>query len=395
MQPESISDTVSVYGRVRNNPDMETPKGKKGVDEVLEQLFSYGTVTLDRVAFQKALDEIGAQESAGADFSLQVLADHFERGVQLLADNQLTPALPEEAFKVVRQQVASTAAGRLESPSYLAGQALKIALFPKGDPATREMTPKSVSALSLDDVAEYYRKVFRPDLTTIIVMGKVAPEKAKAVIEKYFGLWKATRPAPETFLPPVPANKPSASDVPDLSRIQARVTLAQTLGLTRSDPDYYALELGNHVLGGAFYATRLYRDLREEAGLVYYVTSAFDLGVTRSLYAVTFGCDPNNVEKARGIVAHDLAQMQTTPVSPDELQRAKALLLREIPLSQSSVDEIARKFIYLSTHFLPLDEPILAARRYVALSAEQVRAAYAKWLRPGGLVRVIEGPPLK
>jgi zinc protease len=395
VQPESISDTVSVYGHVRNNADMETPEGKKGVDQVLEQLFPYGTTTLDRVAFQKALDEIGAHESAGADFSLQVLADHFEKGVHLLADNELDPALPEEAFKVVRQQVAATAAGRLESPDYLAGQALKTALFPKGDPATRETMPATVSALSLHDVKEYYHRVYRPDLTTIVVMGKVTPEKAKAVIEKYFVSWKATGPAPETFLPPVPANKPSASDVPDLSRVQAKVTLAQTLGLTRSNPDYYALELGNHVLGGAFYATRLYRDLREETGLVYTVESTFDVGVTRSLYGVIFGCDPGNTAKARAIVARDLRQMQTTPVAPEELERAKALLLREIPLSQSSVDQIARKFIYLSTHFLPLDEPLLAARRYVALTAEQVRAAYATWLRPGDLVQVIEGPPLK
>ena len=395
VQPESVSDTVSVYGRVRSNSDMEAPEGKKGVDEVLEQLFSYGTATLDRVAFQKALDEIGAQESAGADFSLRVLADHFERGVQLLADNQLNPRLPEGAFKIVRQQVAATAAGRLESPDYLTKKALAEALFPKGDPSLREATPESVSSLSLDDVREYYRKVFRPDVTTIVVMGKVTPDTAAAVVEKYFGSWKATGPAPETFLPPVPPNRPSAADVPDKSRVQAEVTLAQTLGLTRSNPDYYALELGNHVLGGAFYATRLFRDLREEAGLVYTVESSFDVGVKRSIYRVDYGCDPLNAAKARTIVVRDLKQMQTSPVAPVELDRAKALLLREIPLSQSSVDGIAEKLIYLSTHLLPLDEPILAAHRYVALSAEAVRAAYAKWLRPDDLVQVIEGPPPK
>ena len=266
VQPEAVSDTVSVFGYVRNNADMETPKGKKGVDQVLDQLFSHGTATLDRVAFQKAIDDIGAQESPGSDFSLQVLADHFEEGVKLLADNQLDPALPEEAFKIVRQQVAATAAGLLESPDYLAKRALKAALFPESDPTLRETTPAEVSALSLIDVKDYYRKVFRPDLTTIVVMGKVTPEAAKTVVEKHFGSWNATGPAPETFLPPVPPNKPSALSVPDQSRIQAKVTLAQTLGLTRSNPDYYALELGNHVLGGAFYATRLYRDLREETG---------------------------------------------------------------------------------------------------------------------------------
>jgi len=395
VQPEEVSDTVSVYGRVRNSPDMETPEGKKGVDRVLDQLFSYGTTTLDRKEFRKALDEIGAQGSAGSDFDLAVLADKFERGVQLLADNELNPALPEEAFRTVRQQVAGTVAGELESPDFLTRRALRTALFPKGDPALREATPAGVEALSLSDVSDYYRKVFRPDLTTIVVMGKVTPEEARAVIEKYFGSWKAEGPAPETFLPTVPPNKPSASQVPNLSRIQAKVILAQTLGLTRSNPDYYALELGNHVLGGAFYATRLYRDLREETGLVYYVTSAFEVGVTRSLYAVTFGCDPGNAEKARAIVAHDLGQMQTTPVAPLELQRAKALVLREIPLSESSVDQIARKLISLSMHLLPLDEPILAAHRYVGLTAGEVRQAFARWLRLVDLVQVIEGPPPK
>ena len=259
----------------------------------------------------------------------------------------------------------------------------------------REATPESIKALSLDDVRAYYRKVFRPDLTTIVVMGKVTPETARAVIEKHFGAWKAEGPQPDTFLPPAPPNRPSIVGVPNRSRVQAEVALAQTLGLTRSNPEYYALELGNHVLGGAFYATRLFRDLREETGLVYTVSSTFDVGVTRSIYGVTFGCDPGNVEKASAIVIRDLRQMQTTPVPPEELRRAKALLLREIPLSQSSVDSIAEKLIYLSTHFLPLDEPIVAANRYVALSADEVKAAYAKWLRPVDLVQVTQGPPAK
>jgi len=101
---------------MRNNPDLQEPKGKEGVDEVLSQLFSFGTTSLDRLAFQKALDDTGARESAGTDFSLQVLADYFDRGVQLLTDNQLRPALPEGAFKIVQGQVAATVAGRLQSP---------------------------------------------------------------------------------------------------------------------------------------------------------------------------------------------------------------------------------------------------------------------------------------
>jgi zinc protease len=395
VQSESISNTVSVFGHVRNNPDLEAPKGQEGVDEVLSQLFSYGTTTLDRLAFQKALDDIGARESAGADFSLEVLTDYFDRGVELLADNVLHLALPEKAFKTVQQQVGATVAGRLQSPDYLTKRALRTALFPKDDPTLRKATPATVQSLTLEDVRSYYRKVFRPDLATIVVIGNVTPEKAESVIEKYFGSWKASGPKPETLLPPVPPNKPSVTAVPNSSRIQDKVILAQTLGLTRSNPDYYALELGNHVLGGGFYATRLYQDLRERTGLVYYVISSFEVGRTRSVYAVNYGCDPPNVNKARNIVERNLKEMQATPVPPERLQLAKAVLLRELPLKESSVEAIAQGFLHRATLDLPLDEPTLAAHRYVKLTAEEVMAAYAKWLRPKDIVEVTEGPGVK
>jgi zinc protease len=119
IQPTGISKTVSIYGRVKTRPELEQPRGKEGVADVLDELFSYGTTTLDRLKFQKALDDIAADESAGTSFSLQVLRESAERGVQLLADNLLQPALPESAFTVVRQETARTLAGKLQSPSYL------------------------------------------------------------------------------------------------------------------------------------------------------------------------------------------------------------------------------------------------------------------------------------
>jgi len=80
---------------------------------------------------------------------------------------------------------------------------------------------------------------------------------------------------------------------------------------------------------------------------------------------------------------------------PEKLQLARALLLREIPLKASSIEAIAQGFLHRATHDLPLDEPILAARKYVKLTAEEVKAAYARWLRPGDLVEVTQGPSPK
>ncbi len=392
VQTENVSPTVSVYGRIKNNPDLETPKGEDGVAQVLDGLFSYGTTSLDRIAFQKALDDIGAGVSAGTNFSLQVLADRFDRGAQLLADNLLHPALPADAFTVVKQETISTVEGQLQSPSYLARRALEAGLYPRHDPELREATPETVKPLTLGQVKSYYGKVFRPDLATIVVIGQVTPDQAKKVIEKYFGAWKASGPKPETDLPPVPLNDPSATTVPDVSRVQDAVTLAQTLGLTRTHPDYYALELGNHVLSGAFYATRLYRDLRERAGLVYTIESFIQAGKTRSVFGVFYACDPPNVSRARAMVEQDLAEMQTAPVTADELRQAKTLLIRQIPLAESSTDSIADGMLRRSLEDLPLDEPVRAGRRYLELTAEQVRAAFSKWIRPKDFVQITEGP---
>ena len=395
VQTETMSGTVSVSGRVRNNPDLEAAQGQDGVDQVLDQLFEFGSKSLDRVAFQKALDDIGATESAGTDFQVNVLTNYFARGVQLLADNLLHPALPKEAFQTVRQQVSDTVAGTLESPDYLAHRALAMALLPKGDPALRQATTSTVSAVTLDNVRDYYRHVFRPDLATIVVVGNVTPEQAKSVIEKWFGDWTATGPKPEVLPSPVPTNGPAVTAVPDKSRVQDKVTLAEMLALNRTNPDYYALRLGNFVVGGGFYATRLYRDLRKENGLVYAVDSSFDIQETRGLYKVDYGCDPPNVSKARAIIARDLTDMQTRPVSADELQQAKAEWLRGIPLSESSTGDIAAKLLYYATHDLPLDETMHAAKICLALTADDVQAAFARWVHPENLVQASLGPDPK
>lgn len=392
VQPETISDTVSVYGRVKNRAEVQVPPGKEGVDQLLDHLFSYGSVKLDRLAFQEALDEIGAKAEAGTNFSLQVLPERFERGVELLADNLLRPAFPETAFKALQQRTRQAVAGQLQSPVYLSQRAFLQAIYPEKDPTLRQATPETVGSLKLEDVLAYYEKVFRPDLTTIVVVGKVTPDQAQAVIEKYFGAWKAAGPKPETDLPPVPRNKASASVVPDRSRVQDEVSLGQTFELTRQHPDYYALQLGLQVLSGGFYASRLYQDLRERTGLVYSIDARLQSGKTRSVFTVSYACDPGNVAKARALVERNLGDLQTKPVTAVELQQAKILLLRRIPLSESSIHGIAGGLLDRSMRDLPLDEPITAAKRYAAFTASDVQAAFAKWLKLEDLAQVVLGP---
>jgi zinc protease len=146
VETEHLTPTITVTGEIRHQPDLQTPPGKEGVNDVLDGLFSYGTKTLDRLAFQKALDDIAASESGGESFSLQVLKQYFDRGLQLLAENELQPALPADAFKVVQEQTAQSVAGLLETPDYHVERALLSGLLPPRDPALRTHAGQSFCA---------------------------------------------------------------------------------------------------------------------------------------------------------------------------------------------------------------------------------------------------------
>ncbi len=314
----------------------------------------------------------------------------------MLADNEIHPALPAEALPTtVRDQAAELTAGNLKSPGYKTQRALQTALVPKGDPTLREATPQTISALTLGDIKDYYATVFRPDMTTIAVIGDVTPEEVRPVIEKYFGAWKAAGPKPETKLPPVPANGQAVVNVPDSAQVQDSVDLVEEIPINRFSPDYYALQLGDHVLGGGFYATRLYRDLRQKAGYVYNVDNSLRATETRAVYSVTYGCDPENVSKARALVEQDLTAMRTTNVTDGELQQAKALLLRQATLSESSEESVAGGLLARASIGLPIDESVRAAQRYYSLTADDIRAAFEKWVRPTGFAQVVRGPAPK
>jgi zinc protease len=393
VKTDKASPTVTVLGNIQHNEYIQAPPGKEGVESVLDELFSYGTKTLDRLAFQKALDDIAANETAGHDFSLRVLKQDFSRGVQLLADNELHPALPEEAFKIIKQQSAQFVAGNRKSPAYRVARAVNMGLLPKADPGLREATPETVSSLVLNDIKQYYAKTVRPDLTTIVVIGDVTPEEAKIVVDKWFGGdWTASGPKPEVTLPRIPLNAASVVTVPDPSQLQNSVNLSEVVGITRFDADYYPLQLGNHVLGGGFYATRLYHDLRQANGYVYNVDVHMNATKTRTVYAITYACDPSNVSKARQLIERDLVSMQKENVTPAELQQAKALVLRQLPLAESSEDAVAGGLLARAQLNLPLDEAARTAKRYISMSADDVRLAFAKWIRPDGLVQVVRGP---
>jgi zinc protease len=392
VQPESVSKTVTVAGHIDHDAGLQEPAGQEGVGRLLVSLFDYGSTTLDRAAFHKALDAIAATETGGDDFKVAVLSADFDRGMQLLADNELHPALPPEAFKVQQQTLARTLAGELQSPQYKMFHALRQGLLPSGDASLREATPATVGKLVPADVKNYFDATFRPDLTTIVVVGDVTPEQARTTVEKYFGGWEARGPKPDVIPPKVPLNPPGYTVIPNAYASQDQVLLGQMLDLDLHNPDRYALQMGNDVLGGNGFASRLMADIRIKHGYAYGADSGVQFGRSRSLFYVQYGSDPDKVAPVDSLVLDNIKTMQRASVNEGELANARQYEIRSIPLSVSSVNRIARGLLTWSYSGEPLDQPMVAAGYYLKLTAEDVQKAFQRYLQTDHLVQVVQGP---
>jgi zinc protease len=392
VQPETITKTVVVSGEIENNPFVQEPASERGINDLATALFPYGTTTYDRLAFQKQLDDISADVSAGTSFGVQMLSQYFDRGVQLLADDELHPAFKARDFSIVQSQMIGELNGEVKAPDHLAEVALNDALYPQGDPMRNWATPQTAGSVTLDEVKRWYQQAYRPDLTTIVVIGDVTPDRARATIEKYFGSWKAEGPKPNVYPPPVPLNGPKQIVVPAQGRVQSSVQLVQLNDLRRNSPDWAPMQVANNALTGGFYSSILYHDLREVHGYAYTVSSSLHVGRVRSSFSVTYACDPQNIVPAENLVIADLERLAKDPLSNERLVRAKALLLGEVPIAQSSYDGVAHMFLNYSAEDLPLDQYEKDAQSILDVTAPEVQNAFGKYVRPGDFVRIVTGP---
>ncbi|MEJ2668342.1 MAG: insulinase family protein, partial [Deinococcales bacterium] len=324
---------------------------------------------------------------------LAVPAAHFAQGMSLLAANELHPAMPARAFTIMQHNEAAATAGEVQTPGFLNSIHLDQALLPAHDPGLRYATKQSIDNLTLADVKSYYARTFRPDMTTIVVVGDVTPAQARAVVDETFGAWKATGPKPEASYPAVPLNTNATQfNTPDKTAVQDQVTMAEQIAVNSHSVDRFALYAGNMVLSGGFYAARLPRDLREKRGLVYSVGSQVNLDRHRGVFEVTYGADPGKVAEAQALILRDLKQMQDTPVSAAELHQVKGMLLRQFPLGESSFGSIAGLLLQLSLQGKPLNATTIASQHYLAMTASQIQAAFKKYVRLNDFVTAVKGP---
>jgi zinc protease len=358
-------------------------------------MYDYGTQSRDRTAYQLAQDELDTQISAGSDFGLQTTSQSAARAIALLAENELHPRFDRATFEAAQRRTIEQLGTSLNSTGTVSQREAAAKMVPAGDPTLRTPTIDGLSALTLDDVMSYYAQTMRPDLTTITIVGNISPEAAQAAVESAFGGWQATGAAPALELPAVPLNAAAEVNLPLPSVGQDDVTFEQIVTLGRSDPQYYPLQLGNAILGGGSLGpeqSRLFRDLRQEAGLVYSIDSELSVAKVRAQFSIHFACLPENRSRIASLIDSEIAKLKSQPAGDFELSLAKASIVRRTVIDASSESSIGSSLLDDASNGYPLDQNRIDAHQIIDTGAAAVQAAVASYIHPENFVRVVVGP---
>lgn len=330
-----IAPSVVIKGVIRTSPQLYVPAGRDGLAAILEALVGWGTSTYKLDAYEREFDAIAATHHLSSDFSVEVQPQYFERAMALLADGLMHPAFGSDAFAVAKRGVTEEVAVQRQMPKYEAQRAELRALYADGDPRRREATLATVNAVTLDDVKRYYRTAYRPDETTIAIVGDIAPARVAAAMQASFGPWTAAGASPTFRFPLIRhVGKTRAITVRSKSTAQSEVVMRQTFAMRRSDRDYVPLQLANTILSGEGIGSLLMQDLRTRRGYVYSVDSEFRVDQSGADFSVSFASAPRDAEKAGKAVVALIRRLQDRQLPVGELQKAKALLLaqRILPL---------------------------------------------------------------
>ncbi|MBB2185258.1 M16 family metallopeptidase [Gluconacetobacter liquefaciens] len=391
VRPVHQTHTILLRGRIHENTDLEEPSGQEGVGRLTAGLLPFGTATRDRIATEAAVEDLGSRADLGASFGLAAQTADFGATLALLADTELHPAFREGDLAIVRDKFVRAQRGFLQTPGHAFSRAIRSALVPKDDPTLREATPETIGRLTRNDVVAYFRRVYRPDMTVIEIIGDIEPQAARAAVLSAFGDWTAEGPKPDVTARPIPDPPVANIQMDGEGRTQDRVFLMQTLALRQGTAETTMFDLGNAVLGRGF-SSRLFQALRGSSGYVYTVGSTVSTDRTRGMFSIALGADPAKVPRVKAEILSILDDMCHRPVGVDELGRVRAGYLRTMPFADASLDAIALRDVGLATRGLPLDQPDRNIAAVQAATPERVRDLFARTLRPKDLSTFIYGP---
>ncbi|HSV50839.1 MAG TPA: pitrilysin family protein [Burkholderiaceae bacterium] len=378
------------------------PAEKAGLASVMAGQFSKGVQArgtepaLDENALSEAWADLGASfgASAGADrlsFSLRSLSypDLLPK-VGALAARQLgAPAFPENVWERDRQRIGASLKEANTRPATIAGRAYAGAVY--GDhPYGFEMTEASIARIGTVDMKTLYARLMAPCHAKVSIVGALNRSQADALVTQLFSQLPARTCAVLPTVPEVHALAQAQERRIPFDSAQAHVFIGQP-GFKRTDPDFFALTVGNYILGGGGFVSRLSTEVREKRGLSYSVYSYFSPGLHAGAFTLGLQTRPDQAQQAVQVSREVLARFVAEGPTEAELKAAKDNLVGGFALRIDSNRKLLDNVANIAWNGLALDYLDTWAQQVEKVTVEQVKAAFSRKLQPEKMVTVVVG----
>lgn len=385
---------VQVHALVKAGSAQDA-KDKAGLANLVASLLDEGTQTRTAHQIAEQIEFVGGTLAVrtAEDFttaSARVLKKDTELGFELLADILLRPTFPEQELERVRRQTLGEILSEEDAPDAVADKAFQQLVF-GGHPYSWPVngTQETVKRISRADIQAFFSSHYLPNQTTLTIVGDITVEKARTLVTRHFGAWQAGTP------PTPPTGTPSSLDKPVVRLIEKDLTQATIMlghvGISRKNPDFYAITVMNYILGAGGFSSRLMDSIRDNQGLAYGVGSAFEANLMPGSFRISLQTRNETANQAIAGVLAEMKGIREAPVTDQELADAKAYLIGSFPLRLDTTGKLAEVLSLVEFYGLGLDYFTEYPRSIERVTNEDVLRVAKQYLHPDRYALVLVG----
>ena len=390
--------TVSLTGSVLAGARYD-PESKAGLAIMVSRLLDEGTQNRTSLEIADAIESVGGAIEADGSFeriigSAGVLNKDADLGLELLSDLLIRPIFPQEYVDKEKERTLAEIASALDRPQVVAGWAFNELVY-QDHPLHRPSHgyPHTVERITREDLLEFHGKYFVPNNVILSIVGDFRVSELLPKIEAAFGSWV---PKPVVFPPYAPPVRQTEKRVKFINMPAHQLNIyLDHLGVTRTSPDYYALQVLDTILGGgAGFTARIPMRLRDELGLAYttFASITATAGIDPGRFIAFIGTSPENMKLATEGLLNEIKRIIQEPVTAQELQDAKDYLTGSFVFAFESSPQIARFLVHAEIYGLGFDYIEKYPKYINAITVEDISRVAKMYLDSENYTLVVVGP---
>lgn len=388
--------TINLSGQINAGTEFDGNQ-KAGLANLTANNLMNGTQAKNALALAKTLEDRGADLSfsasrEGTNISAEGLSVNLPILIQTLADVLQNATFPADQLELSRQRELTSLKVHLDDPRGLGRQVFQQAIYPENHPFHSFPTAESVKSITRDDLLGFYRTHYRPDTTTIAIVGDFDLAKVKTLLNRVFDKWQAAGKPPVLEIQSVPLPQTLTRLNQVIPGKTEAVTFIGYNGISRKDPRYYAALVLNQILGGDTLASRLGTEVRDRQGLTYGIYSGFAAGINPGPFLIQMQTAPGDAQKAIASTLALLKQLREQGVTEAELNGAKRSITNSYPVDLANPSDVSS--IILDNAVLGLSRAEIREfpQQIQAVTMADIQKATEDLIKPENLVIVTAGP---